>query len=63
MHDGTFQRRTHDLPHATCAPVCPDGCRDMVIIRRGGNVKNAMAENHLAPFRIAVGAINRRMAG
>ena len=34
MHDGAVELWTHHVPHATCAPVYPDGCRDVVIIRR-----------------------------
>jgi len=46
MNVPLFQRWTHDVPATTRAPVYPDGCRDVLILRRPG----ARPEVRLTPF-------------
>lgn len=46
MNETLFQDWAHDVPAATRAPVYPDGCRDVLIIRRSG----APPEVRLTPF-------------
>lgn len=46
MNETLFQDWAHDVPAATRAPVYPDGCRDVLIIRRPG----APPEVRLTPF-------------
>ena len=46
MNETLFQHWAHDVPAATRAPVYPDGCRDVLIIRQPG----ARAEVRLTQF-------------
>ncbi|MFN3273322.1 MAG: helix-turn-helix domain-containing protein [Paracoccus sp. (in: a-proteobacteria)] len=41
-----FQIWTHDVTGSTCAPVYPDGCRDVVIVRQA----TGRAQVRLTPF-------------